>query len=404
MVITGIGVVSAGGIGKDHFWNSLQNGKSAVGQAASFDTSKFDVKIAGEIKDFNPEDFFSPKSLRNLDRNALFLAAAYKQAIEDSRAGITQDNTDKFGIVTGTTFSHLWPIFEFDREVFVEGINFANPALFPSTVINAASSQASILFNIQGFNTTISTGFVSALSGLNYARDALSTGKAETIFSGSVDTLTYSLFLGFYKLGYMSGLKGVALSCPFDKRRNGPVLAEAAVSFCVESAESAEKRKAPVLAVIRGIGEYFDAFQMSKVNPRGEGLERAIEEALSQAGINTQEIGYVSSCANSSVEIDKVEAKVLHKIFGSSIKKVPVSSIKSMLGETFSASAGLQVASCIGVFKNGIIPPTINFKEKDDDCDIDCVPNKAVKKDVKTVLVTSFGPGGYSSACVLTKQ
>jgi 3-oxoacyl-[acyl-carrier-protein] synthase II len=401
IVITGVGVVAPNGIGKDAFWQALEEGRDAIRKINAFDTDKFPVHSGGEVQDFDPKVFLGQKGLRNLDRSALFLMTAAKLAMEDAKLEITPTNSDTIGICTGTTFSHLWSIAEFDKEVFKDGLDFANPALFPSTVMNASSSHVSIRFNIKGFNTTLSTGYSSSLSALKYSLEALDTGKAEIILSGGVDVLTSQLFFGFHRLGYMAGIKGIPLSCPFDRRRNGPLLGEAAAMFCIEDSKKAQERKATIFAKIRSISSYFDAFQISKVHPQGEGLERAIKDTIEQAGIGPGDIDYISSCANSSQDLDKIEVKVLKRIFGKALNKIPVSSIKSMLGETLSASGALQAASCIGAMLRGIIPPTINYKFKDPECDIDCVPKKAQRKNVKLALVTSFGPGGYNSACIL---
>jgi 3-oxoacyl-[acyl-carrier-protein] synthase II len=402
-VITAMGVVSPHGIGKDNFWKAQEEGRNAIGEVSSFSTEKFTVKLGGEVKNLDPTAYLGPKGLRNLDRSTLFLLVAAKLALEEAKLKISDSNTDNIGVCTGTTFSHLWSIIEFDREVLKEGLDFANPALFPSTVINAASSNVSIRFNIQGFNTTISTGYTSSLDALKYALDALENKKAEIILSGGVDTLDSSLFFGFYKLGYMAGLKGVLLSCPFDKRRNGPVLGEAAVMFCIEDMVQAKERGANILIKIKSIANFFDGFKIGKINPEGEGLEKAIRGALDEGGIATKNIDYISSCANSSQDLDGIEVKVLKRIFGKYLDKIPTSSIKSMVGETLSAAGNLQINSCEGAMLRGIVPPTINYRDKDSNCDIDCVPNKAQKKDVKLALVTSFGPGGYNSACILEK-
>jgi len=402
-VISSLGVVSPNGVGKEAFWKSLENGVSAMSKIESFSTDKFAVDCAGEIKNFDPKVFLGQKGLRNLDRSALFLMTAAKLALDDAKLTITESNTDDIGVSTGTTYPHLWSMIEFDREVFKEGLDFSNPALFPSTVLNAASSQVSIRFNIQGFNASVSTGYTSGLEALKYSLVMLETGKAKTILCGAVESLALSLFFGFYKLGYMAGINGEMVSCPFDRRRNGPLLSEAAAVFSIEHADTAKMREAQILAKIKSVNCYFDGFKIAKIHPEGEGLEKAIVKALDEAGVAIGDIDYISSCANSSLEVDKTEVKVLQKIFGNSLSKIPVSSIKSMVGETLSASSALQIASCVGAMKNGIIPPTINYKEKDPECNIDCVPNKAQKKDVKLALVVSFGPGGYNSACVLEK-
>jgi 3-oxoacyl-[acyl-carrier-protein] synthase II len=403
LVITGIGVVSPSGIGKDAFWGSVLAGKDAISAIESFSTEKFSTNLAGEVKNFDPKAYLGPKGLRNLDRTTLFLLVAAKEALEDAKLEITDSNTDDIGVCTGTTFPHLSSIVEFDREVITDGLPFSNPALFPSTVLNAASSQISIKFNIQGFNTTISTGYTSSLEALKYSLVALETDKAKIILSGGAESLARSLFFGFHKLGYMAGIKGEALSCPFDKRRNGPILGEGTALFCLESEKNAKKRKANIYARLRSVANFFDGYRLGKIHPQGEGLEIAIRKALDEAGAKASDIDYICSCANSSKDLDRIEVEVLKKVFGKSLKDIPVSSPKSMFGETISASGALQIATVIAAMKNGVIAPTINYKEKDFDCDIDCVPNKAQKKNVKLALVTSSGPGGYNSACVLEK-
>ncbi len=402
-VITGMGVVSPLGVGKNSFWQALIDGRDGIEEIFSFDTSRFSVHKGAEIKNFDARSYLGQRGLRNLDRGTLFLLVSAKEAIEEAKIVVNESTTDDIGVSTGTNFSHLWPILEFDREVFTEGIEFASPGLFPSTVINAASSMVSIKFNIQGFNTTVTTGYTSGLSALDYGIDALSVGNAKEVLIGGVDSLTFSLFFGFHKLGYMAGIKGEALMCPFDKRRNGPLLGEGAGVLSVESEESAKKRGVMPLAYIKSVASYFDAYKIGKVHPQGLGLEKAIREAFDKAGMSISNIDYIASCANSSFDVDAIEVKVLKKIFGKRTRQIPASSIKSMLGEAFSASGIFQIIASVLAMHNGILPPTINYKVPDSFCDIDCVPNKAQKKDVCSVLVTSFGPGGYNSACILEK-
>ena len=402
-VITGIGVVSPFGIGREIFWQKLEKGDSAVKKISSFDTSPFSVKVAAELKDFDPASFLGKKGLRNLDRSSLFLLVAAKLALEDRKLEINEKNTDKIGVVTATTFSHFWPIVEFDKEIFKEGIDFASPALFPLTVMSAPSSAVSIRYNIQGFNTTVSSGFPSAIDALNYSFVALATNKAELVLSCAVETLNFYLFFGLHKLKYMAGINGPLINCPYDKRRNGPVLGEGAVVLIIEDEKRTKKEKTKIYAKINGVGLYFDSFHIGKIHPQGQGLEEAIKKAMEKAGISLKDIDCIFSCANSSYDLDKIEIKVLKKIFGKNLNKIPVTSIKSMIGESFSASAGLQIVAAIGALLRGVIPPTINYKEKDPDCYIDSIVKESLKKDIKRILITSFGPGGYNGACILEK-
>jgi 3-oxoacyl-[acyl-carrier-protein] synthase II len=402
-VITGIGVVAPNGIGKEEFWRNLEAGKNGIEPITGFSTRKLPVKIAGEVKGYDPEKVLGPKGLRNLDRSALLLMGAAKQAIDEARLVINEKNADNIGIATGTTFSHLWPIAVFDKEVFKEGIDFANPALFPSTVINAASSQVSIRFNIRGFNATLSTGYTSSLEALKCGLNALSNRQIKTLLAGSVDTLSYPVLFGFHHLGYLAGLKGVAVSCPYDRRRNGPLLGEAATMLVIEDQEEAMKNRRKPLARVKSVASYFDAHSIARIHSHGKGLEKAIRIALDKAKIVPEDIDYIAGCANSSVDLDRIEVSALKTVFERRLKNIPVGSIKSMTGETFSASGALQIIAAAGAIDRGILPPTINFEVKDDSCIVDCVPNRSRPMRIKHALITSFGPGGYNSACVLEK-
>lgn len=401
LVITGIGVVSPYGLGKDVFWKGLEYGKNCAKKPKEL---KY-TALAAVVNDEAVRSYLGQKGLRNIDRSALMLMAAAGMAIEDAEIKISASNTDRIGVATGTTFSHIDPIIRFDREVFKEGINFASPALFPTTVLNAPSSQISIRYNIQGFNTTVSTGFTSSLEALKYASNSIETGHADIVLAGGVEPLSSPLLFGLRKLGYLAGIgkKARALSCPFDARRNGPVPGEGAGMIVLERQSPGRSGGSTGYARILGLSSCFDPRGVTKVFPKGDCLEAAVRSALEQAGIVAEDVDYISSCANSTIDLDKVEVKVLKRVFGSKLDKIPVSSIKSMIGETFSASGILQIASCVGAMLHKRVPPTINYEKPDRLCDIDCVPNASRKKNVDIALVVSSGPGGYNSACILEK-
>lgn len=403
IAVTGVGVVSPIAIGKDDFWQAQEQGKNGIGEISSFSTKDFNVHVAGEISNFSPSVFLELKDSNNFSRSTLLLLVASKLAIKDANVDINNLTTRDIGICTGTTFSHFSSIVQLDREVIFDGFRCANPALFPSTVLNAPSSHVSIKFNIQGFNTTLSTGYTSSLEALQYSMFALETGRAKIVFSSACEALSMPVFFGFHKLGYMAGLKGAALNCPFDRRRNGPLFGEGAVVLCIEDEANAINRNVSILAKIRSVDSFYESFHMGKINPKAKGLETVIRNVLKNAKLEPSQIDYISSCSNSSCDLDKIEVSVLKRIFGDNLNKIPVSSIKSMIGETISPSGNFQIISTIGAMIKGIIPPTINYLEKDPECDIDCVPNKSQKKDVKFALIISFGPGGYNSACILER-
>ena len=325
------------------------------------------TKLAGEIKDFDAKTYLGEKGLRLLDRSTKLINVAAKLALDDAGFKVTEDNTDEVGVVLGTTLGSVWSISEFDKTALIEGPRYVNPALFPNTVINSPASQISIRFGIKGFNTTIATGFTSSLDALKYACDFIDLDRARAILVGGVEELCLQTYLGFYKLNFLSGSKngGPEISCPFDKRRNGIVFGEGASMVLIEDLESAKKRGARIYAEIRSIGYAFDPFRLNKYNKRGPGIRKAMKEALTEADLEAEDIDYISANANSTREADQIESEAVKEVFGDHAHKVPISSIKSMIGETFSACGAMQLAAGVGSLERQFIPPTINYKEKD---------------------------------------
>ncbi|MEK6528799.1 MAG: beta-ketoacyl-[acyl-carrier-protein] synthase family protein [Nitrospirota bacterium] len=403
IVITGLGVIAPNGIGKEQFWQALKEGKSGIKPIKRFDTSSFKCKSAGEISDFRPTEFLGFKGLKNLDRTSRLLCAAAKLAIDDSGLNINDKNTDDIGVCTGTTLSALWSMSEFDKGIIEDGPLFSDASLFPGTVMNAASSQISIRFNIQGFNTTISTGYSSSLDALKYAVDFIRMGRIKAVLVGGVESLSPAMFAGFYNLGFFAGINGQELSCPFDKRRNGIILGEGAAVIVIEDEEYAGKRKAKIYAEVKETSNYFDAYKMGRYHPEAVGLKDCMVKAINGSDLRITDIDYISAAANSVSEQDMLETKAIKDVFGKSAYNVPVSSIKSMIGESFSAAGLLQIAGSIGSIVNGFIPPTINFKTRDDDCDFDYVNNKSRVSRINNVLINNFGPGGNNASVVVSK-
>lgn len=399
IAITGIGVISPLGTDKDEFWSGLLQGRTGFGNLTLFDTPQSGTLMAGEITDFDPVVFLGKKGLRELDRSTRLVCSASKLALDDAGLVIDGGNSDQVGVSIGATFGSLHSISQFDRVGLTEGPRYVNPSHFPNTVINSPASQISIRFRIKGFNTTISTGFCSGMDSLIYASDFIRLGRVEAVLAGGVEELCEETFQGFHLLGCLSGSDGSKqICCPFDKRRNGVVLSEGAAVIVLEDLATARKRGADILAVVLGYGTAFDLPAQ-----KSTGLGRAITAALIDADCSADEVDYISSCANSSVALDRLESRVIREIFGGRSRAIPVSSIKSMIGESFSASGSMSLSSAVGVLKNGFIPPTVNYLEKDTECNLDCVPNEARRENVKTALVTTSDPYGQNSAVVLGK-
>jgi 3-oxoacyl-[acyl-carrier-protein] synthase II len=402
IAITGIGVLSPIGIGKEAYWEGLFQGKMGFRPVTLFDTASFRVHIAGEITDFDPLSFLGKKGLRDLDRGTRLICSAAKLAIDDSRLEITEDNTHSTGVSIGTTFGSLHSIFQFDRSGLIEGPRFVNPSHFPNTVINSSASQVSIRYKIKGFNTTISTGFCASLDALAYAADFIHLNRADVILAGGVEELCEETFLGFLKLGCLSGKDGSEPICrPFDARRNGTILSEGAAVLVLEDKAHALNRGATILANVLGYANAFDPSADRFFTHAGDGLKKAITLALQESSLNPGDIDYICACANSTKGLDRMETKVIKDIFGKHALTMPVSSIKSMVGESFSASGALSLAAAVGVLQMGFIPPTVNYQERDLECDLDYVSGKARQKQIQNVLVTSADPYGQNSAFIV---
>lgn len=405
IVITGLGVISANGAAKAAFYNAVINGLSGVGPISLFDVSAFKLKNAAQAKDFSPEEILGAKGLRTFDRSTKLIISAAKLALDDATLEINQTNNSDTGVVVGTTLGSINSICEFDIEALREGPRYVNPALFPNTVINSPASQVSIRFKITGFNSTISTGFSASLDAINYAVDLLRLAKAKYILAGGVEELCKETFVGFYKAGCLAGSKDDTqeISCPFDKRRNGVVLGEGAVIFILEELNSALSRGAHIYAEIVGGGTSFDAYNICEYAPGGSGLKRAMRLALEEAALNTGDIDYICAGANSTQSADLIETEAIKGVFGEDAKKIYVSSVKSMLGECFSASGALQVAASLAAVEKQMIPPNINYVQKDAQCDLNYVVNKPVQARVDKVLVNSFGPSGCNSSLIISR-
>lgn len=401
VVITGIGVVAPNGIGRENFWAALKNGRSGIKPVTLFDTTFFKTHTAGECTDFNAEEFLGQKGLRNLDRSTKLLSSAAKLALEDAKLAITEENADDTGAVTATTLSVIFNISEFTKEAIDSGPQFVNPAMFPGTTINSPSSHISIRFGIKGFNTTISTGFTAGLDALKYAKDFITMGRAKAVLVCGVEALFFQSYVGFHKLEFLAGIKGEELSCPFDKRRNGIILGEGAGVVVIENEEDAQKRNAAIYAELKSAESFFDPFRSGRYGPRAEGLKRSIIQALKNAHVKPDQIDYINAAANSVPHQDLLETKAIKDVFGDAAWSIPVSSIKSMIGETVSASGILQTAAAVGALAENTIFPTINYVEKDPECDLDYVPNIARDKGVRNVLINDFGPGGNNAAAVI---
>ena len=392
-MITGVGVIGANGIGREAFGKVVFEGMSGIKPVSLFDAGEFKAKTAGEIADFKPQEFLGDKGLRILDRSTKLVASATRLAIDDACVKIDNDNSRDFGVSIGSTFGSIASISDFDREALTDGARYVNPALFPNTVINSPASQVSIRFGIRGFNATISTGFCASLDAIGYAVDQIRLGRARVVFAGGVEELCFQTFLGFHKSGCLAGLKGPEICAPFDKRRNGVVLGEGSCVLVLEELESAVSRKANIYAEISGFGASFGPGNLSK----------AILSALKDSRLGPGEVDFVSSCANSTKDLDLAETNAIKEVFGGEAKGLSISAVKSMLGECYSASAGFQVAAAVESIRRQAAFPTVNYQQKDEFCDLNYVVNKAKSCKINKALINASAKSGHNSSLIISK-
>ena len=397
VVISGIGMITSIGIGKDEFWKNLILGKSGIREIERFDTSKFGIKRAGEIKNFNAEDFMPKKIAKKIGRGSQLVIAATKLALDDSRLSLAPNLKKNLGIVIGTTMGESPSIELIDRfwsEKGEDNVYKSNVLNFP---VNNLSDNVGYFFGFNSNNYVVPTACSAGNYSIGYAYDLIRTGNKSIMLAGGGDPLSRLAFTGFQRLFAMAPEK-----CqPFDKNRKGMMIGEGAAMLVIESLESAKKRKTNIYAEILGYGLSCDAFNMTI--PSEKGIVKVIEKALKNSCVNKEKVDYISAHGTGTGSNDKTETAAIKKVFGDVVKNMAVSSIKSMLGHTMGTASALEAITCSLVITDGIIPPTINYDTPDSECDIDCVPNVARKREVKVALNNSFAFGGNNACLVLRK-
>jgi len=403
-VITGIGIVSPIGIGNEKYWQNLLEGKPGFKPITLFDTGDLKVKIAGEITEFDPENIPGSKNMRDTDRATLLLLGAADIAFNDAGLKIDNDNTHSMGVVAGTTFGSLSSISDFDQESLREGPQYVNPSIFPSTVANSPASRLNIRYGIKGLSSTVSTGMCASLDALDYGRDLIRLGRVNTIVVGAVGDLSIQTFLGCYKLHYLSGITdGDPISCPFDKRRNGIILAEGSVVMILEELTVALSRHAKIYAEVLGLGSCFDTNGLYNYNPAGDGMVKAMRLALDEAELDPGDISCIFASANSTQNGDSIEAKAIRKVFADIADSIPVTAIKSSIGEGYSVSGGFATAAACFSIRDGLIPPIAGYSERDPSCDLRYVTGHAEKNEVNNVMINTFDPSGANTVLIASK-
>lgn len=396
VVVTGLGVVSSVGIGRENFWNSIINGKSGISRVASFDTKEYRCHYAGEVTDFKPKDFIDERKIKFLGRTSQMAIAAASLALKDAGLCNGRISMERIGVFMGTTMGEK-PMEETIDDWIIGGMeNLSKTKILQSTPNNIPTSIAAY-FKIHGPNYLIPTACAAGNYAIGYGFDLIKKGELDFAIAGGADAFSKLAFTGFQRVYAMSPEK-----CqPFDKNRKGMLVGEGAAVLLLESLESALKRGADIYAEIAGYGISCDAYHMTA--SQADGIGKAMLKALKDSGIEKEEVDYISAHGTGTQGNDKTECAAIKSVFKERIKGIPVSSIKSMLGHPMGAASAIEALTCCLTVKKNIIPPTINFETKDPACDIDCVPNKAKIKKVNIALNNGFAFGGNNSCLAIKK-
>ncbi|MGZ3559172.1 MAG: beta-ketoacyl-ACP synthase II [Pseudobdellovibrionaceae bacterium] len=406
VVITGIAVIAPNGIGIDDFWNSLTRGTSGVRKITHFDASSYPSQIAGEVRDFDPLDYMSPKSARRMDRFAQFATACTKMVLDDANIRVADGNSDRIGIALGSALGGI-PAAEHQHSIFIEkGLNRVGPLLATKIFPGGALGQISVEFGIRGHSNTISSACAAGSDSVGYAFYAIKNDLADIMITGGAEApivpLTFGAFCLIRALSERNG-DPVRASRPFDKERDGFVMGEGAGALILEDLENALNRGARIYAEVLAYGTTNDAYHMAQPLPTGQQAKQAIKLTLQHANIDPSEIDYINAHGSSTPLNDKTETKVIKDIFGEYAYRIPISSNKSMIGHALGAAGSIELVASVLTIKNQFIPPTINYEFPDPECDLDYVPNKGRKASVTTVLKNSFGFGGKNSNIIIRK-
>ena len=406
VVVTGVGLVTALGTGTEETWNGLCEGRSGVGPISRFDTSLYSTRIAAEVKDFDPLKWFDKKDVKKMDYFIHYAVAAADFAMKQSGLTIGPDMAERAGVFIGSGIGGFTVIEREHRVLLESGPRKISPFFIPSSIINLAAGQVSIRFGARGPNSAPCTACSSGAHAVGDAFRVISRGDADImICGGSEAAITPMGVGGFAAMRALStrNEEPQRASRPFDKDRDGFVVGEGAGVLVLEELELARKRGAKIVAELVGYGMSGDAYHITMPPEDGHGAHRVMLNAITDAGIRPEQVGYINAHGTSTPPNDKIETHAIKQLFGDHARKLAVSSTKSMIGHLLGAAGAVEAGITCLVVQRGIIPPTINYETPDPDCDLDYVPNKVRQINVEYALSNSFGFGG-TNASLLFKR
>ncbi len=406
VVITGVGAITPVANTAEGTWQGFLEGRSGTGTLTQIEKEHYSSQVSAEVKGFDPTVYFKPKELKKTDRFVQFAVAASKMAMDDCKLDMTQEDPYRIGVLIGSGIGGLRVIEEQHKVLIEKGPSRVSPFLIPMLIVNMAPGQVSIYFGLKGPSNCVATACATGSNAIGDAFKLLQRGDADVILAGGTESCITPL--GFGGFDSMKALcthneNPESASRPFDVTRNGFVMGEGCGVLVLETLEHAKKRNAKIYCEMVGYGMTSDASHITAPDPSGEGAARCMLNALRDAGIKPEEVNYINAHGTSTPLNDKTETLAIKKAFSEPIaRKIKISSTKSMTGHLLGAAGGVEAMACVYAIHQGIIPPTINYKNPDPECDLDYVPNQAQQLKVRYAISNSLGFGGHN-ACIAFK-
>lgn len=410
VVITGVGVISPVGIGKETFWNALLSGKNGIGPITHFDATEYAARIAGEVKDFNPSDYgIDKKEARHMDPSTQYAVAAAKLALDDSKMNLDDEDRDRIGTIVGTGIGGMETLHNLYKGLFSKGPSRVNPFVVPKMIANMASGQVSIFFGLKGHCASVVTACATGTNSIGDAYRMIQRGELDAAVAGGTEAaVSPGAVAGFSAMKALSTNNDdpAHASRPFDKDRNGFVMGEGAGIVVLEELEHAKKRGAHIYCEIGGYGSNADAYHITAPAPEGIQQAKCMQLAIVDAGLTPDDVDYVNAHGTSTHLNDLNESKAVARVFGEHAKDVLISSTKSMTGHLLGAAGAVEAIACAMTIESGKVHPTINLEEPEDELKelgLNYVPGKAVDADVNVAISNSFGFGGHNATLLFKK-
>ena len=405
VVVTGLGAITPIGNDVASFWDGLKNKKVGIGPITAFDTTEYKAKLAGEVKDFDPKAYMDPKAAKRMERFAQFAVAASKQALEDSGIDMEKEDPFRVGVAVGSGIGSLQAIEREYKKLLDKGPGRVNPLLVPMMIGNMAAGNVSIQFGLKGKSINVVTACATGTHSIGEAFRTIQYGDADVMVAGGAEaSITPIGVAGFTALTALNTTDNVAkASIPFDQDRNGFIMGEGAGIVVLESLEHALKRGAKIYAEVSGYGSTSDAYHITSPAEDGSGAAKAMEMAMSDAGVNPEDVDYINAHGTSTHHNDLFETKAIKLAFGESAYKVKINSTKSMVGHLLGAAGGVEFITCVKSIEEGFVHATAGLENPGEGCDLDYTMGDGVSMDVNCAISNSLGFGGHNATLLVKK-